>query len=66
MGGVNGNELWQIPVPCTFCEPISILQRVTEVGRCENVMREASFFPDPFERIAWIASFFMTVFGSFN
>jgi hypothetical protein len=24
-GGVNGNELWQIPIPAAFCEPLSML-----------------------------------------
>lgn len=39
---------------------------MTEVGWCGNIIREASYFDDKFERIAWIGAFFLTVFGSFN
>lgn len=64
-GGVNGTELWQIPIPAAFCEPISMLQRFVEFAKQPQCLEIAATLSDPYERHIYCASYALTYYGWF-
>lgn len=60
-----GKDLSSFSFPITFSEPISMTQRVAEIGKPFEILKTASTFEDPYERCAWVHSYFLTFFGDF-
>ena len=52
-----GKDLSRIPVPCNFSEPISFLQRITEILEYSSLLDKAAECTDPLEQMAYVAAF---------
>ena len=52
-----GKDLSKIPIPCNFSEPISFLQRFTEMLEYSHLLDKAAQCHDPLEQMAYVAAF---------
>lgn len=60
-----GKDLTSFSFPVTFSEPISMTQRICELGKHFNILEEASHLDDPLERCAWVQAYLISIFGEF-
>ena len=49
-----GKDLSKIPIPCNFSEPISFLQRFTEILEYSDLLDKAAQCKDPLEQMAYV------------
>lgn len=47
-------------MPASFCEPLSLLQRVSENSYYSHLLDRAAASPDPCKRMEWIAAYAVT------
>ncbi|KAK3927345.1 Oxysterol-binding protein 1 [Frankliniella fusca] len=59
-----GKDLSKIPLPVNFCEPLSMLQRVTETYEYSDILTKAASCSDPCEQMAYVAAFTISVYAS--
>ena len=58
-----GKDLTSFQFPVSFSEPISLLQRMLELGNHYNILQEATFLDNKLERLAYVTGYFMTFFA---
>ncbi|CAA9995452.1 unnamed protein product [Nesidiocoris tenuis] len=59
-----GKDLSRIPVPASWCEPLSLLQRLTEDLEYSHVLDIASGIRDPGEQLAHVAGFAVSSYST--
>ncbi|XP_034237415.1 oxysterol-binding protein 1 isoform X2 [Thrips palmi] len=59
-----GKDLSKIPLPVNFCEPLSMLQRVTESFEYSDILDKAALCTDPCEQMAYVAAFTISIYAS--
>lgn len=59
-----GKDLSKIPLPVNFCEPLSMLQRVTESFEYSDILDKAASCTDPCEQMAYVAAFTISIYAS--
>ncbi|XP_026284564.1 oxysterol-binding protein 1 isoform X2 [Frankliniella occidentalis] len=59
-----GKDLSKIPLPVNFCEPLSMLQRVTESYEYSDILTKAASCSDPCEQMAYVAAFTISIYAS--
>lgn len=59
-----GKDLSKIPLPVNFCEPLSMLQRVTESFEYADILAKAATCTDSSEQMAYVAAFTISLYAS--
>ena len=59
-----GKDLSKIPIPVNFCEPISMLQRLTEDFEYSEILDTAAMCDDTCEQLAMVAAFTVSSYAS--
>lgn len=61
---VGADVVSLLSVPVFIMEPMSMLQKMAEIMECAELLDQAAKAEDPVERMALIAAFYMSPFGS--
>ncbi|CAH1802241.1 unnamed protein product [Owenia fusiformis] len=59
-----GKDLTKIPLPVNFCEPLSMLQRLTEEFEYSDILDKAAKFDDATEQLMHVAAFTISVYST--
>jgi hypothetical protein len=60
----SGKDLSKIPMPCNFSEPLSYLQRFTEILEYSNLLDRAAECEDSQEQLAYVTAFIVSSAGT--
>jgi len=60
---INGKDLFQIPIPCNFSEPLSGLQRLNEELEYSYLLDKAAECTNSLEQMKYVASFVVSTYG---
>ena len=56
----SGKDLSKIPMPCNFSEPLSYLQRFTEILEYSHLLDKAAECEDPLEQLSYVTAFIVS------
>ena len=56
----SGKDLSKIPMPCNFSEPLSYLQRFTEILEYSNLLDRAAECEDSLEQLSYVTAFIVS------
>jgi len=62
---INGKDLFQIPIPCNFNEPLSGLQRLNEELEYSFLLDRAAECSNSLDQMKYVAAFFISTYGSY-
>jgi hypothetical protein len=60
---INGKDLFQIPIPCNFSEPLSGLQRLNEELEYSYLLDKAAECTNSLEQMKYVAAFVISTYG---
>ncbi len=60
---LNGRDLFQIPIPCHFNEPLSGLQRLNEEFEYSHLLDKAAKCTNSLEQMKFVAAFVISTYG---
>ena len=62
----NGKDLFKIPIPCNFNEPLSGIQRINEEMEYSYLLDQAAQCTDPIEQMKNVTAFMISTYGSYS
>ena len=63
---INGKDLFKIPIPCNFNEPLSGIQRLSEEMEYSYFLDTAAECSDSIEQMKNVAAFMISSYGSYT